>query len=136
MSRTIAVLCLLLFSVLCFEAIASTGAVACGTMELVCIPPIGLDMHLMGFPKHETLTIHLWATPVKVLEKNKPLPVTATWCTAPEKCENGDGTVEFEHLNLAKKASGNYNLRFSNTREEKGTFTVQSRQQSKPFVCE
>jgi hypothetical protein len=107
-----------------------------GSMELVCIPPTGLDIHLTGFPHNESLTLHLWATPVKALQKNKQLSITAVWCTAPDKCENGKGSVEFRHINITKNASGTYDLDFSNDHKEKGAFAVQRRQQKTPFVCQ
>jgi hypothetical protein len=55
-----------------FARAAST--VESGSMELVCGPPIGLDLHLTGPTKGATLLLHLWASPVSVLKKNKPLP--------------------------------------------------------------
>jgi len=105
-------------------------------MELVCVPPIGLDLHLAGFSKQETLLLHLWAAPIKSLKKNQPLPATASWCSSVDKCEAGKGTVEFKYLNLARKASGSYSVAFGDHHKEEGRFTVSRRPQPTPFLCE
>lgn len=115
--------------------LAKAGSVA-GSMELVCIPPVGLDIHLTDLPNSGTLLLRLWATPINALEKHKSLPVTATWCTAPDKCETAKGTAEFKHLNLEKNASGSYRVQFSDGHKEEGSFTVVRRQQHRPFLCE
>jgi hypothetical protein len=108
-----------------------------GSMELVCVPPIDLDLHLAGFSKQERLLLHLWAAPIKSLKKNQPLPVTATWCSSVDKCEAGKGTVEFKYLNLATKASGSYSIAFTGEHQHKeGAFTVVRRKQNMPFLCE
>jgi hypothetical protein len=114
--------------------VLAAPGVASGSMELVCIPPVGMDMHLGGLPNNGTLLLHLWA--IFLVEKNKPLYATATWCAAPDKCESAKGTVVFKRLKLEKKASGTYSIEFSDRHKEEGAFSVTRRQQEKPFICE
>jgi hypothetical protein len=105
-----------------------------GSMELVCVPPIGLDIKLDS--NHAALVFHLWASPLSVLKRNEPLRATASRCSSPSKCDTGDGTVTFRHLNLAKKATGTYDLKFSGSDVERGAFSVLRKEQKKPFMCQ
>jgi hypothetical protein len=106
-----------------------------GSMELVCVPPIVLDITL-PHSKNGTLVLHLWASPAKTLEKQKPLATTAISCTTPDKCETGTGTVTFNHVRLRKNASGTFSLQFGDGHREEGSFAVVRRQQNNPFLCE
>ncbi len=114
----------------------ATALDASGSMEFVCIPPLGLDIHLEGYKHGETLLMHLWASPTSTLRTKKPLSATAIWCTAPDKCEPGKATVAFKHLNLEKRASGTYELQFPDGRRDHGAFSVVKRKQPKPFLCQ
>ena len=127
---------ILVGSMALFASLPAIGGVATGSMELACTPPIGLEIRLPGPSENGALLLHLFATPTKVLTANKPLSATATKCTDRDKCENAQGTVEFSHLNLDKKATGTYTIEFSDGHEEEGAFSVARRQQKKPFLCE
>ena len=111
-------------------------AEAAGSMELVCVPPIGLDIHLDGLPNKSTAVLHLWATPTRDLRTKKPLEVTASWCDLGNKCQDGKGTVLLKRIKLERKASGTYNIKMEDGRLEKGSFNVARRPQKKPFLCE
>lgn len=74
-----------------------------GSMELVCVPPVGLDIHLADPSDKGTLLLHLFATPAKSLKTRTALSATATRCSIENKCEDARGIVQFSHLNLEKK---------------------------------
>jgi hypothetical protein len=105
-------------------------------MELVCIPPIGLDIHLEGFTHGETALLHVWATPIKTLKKNRSIPVTASWCDAANRCVTAKGNIQLKNFKLEKKASGVFDIELDDGHTEKGAFIVVRRQQQKPFLCE
>lgn len=134
--RSIAVECVFVIAVLCLRPILVTGEAMKGSMELVCVPPTVLDIRLEGAAKLGTLTLHLWATPANLLKTNKPLSVTATWCTSADVCEQGKGIVQLRSFNLNKKASGTYKVEFSLDHIEEGSFSVARRQQENPFLCQ
>jgi hypothetical protein len=106
-----------------------------GSMELVCIPPIFLDIRL-PHSKNGALVLHVRAFPPQTLEKQEPLAATAISCESPDKCESGTGSVTFNHLKLRKNASGTYILQFGDGRKEEGSFAVVRRPQENPFLCE
>jgi hypothetical protein len=106
-----------------------------GSMELICIPPLGVDIRLPATSLERSLVLHLWASPTSALQKNKTLAVTATRCVTPEKCETGKGTIRFDQFALERKASGTYNLQFGDEREE-GAFAVKRQRQENPLLCE
>lgn len=107
-----------------------------GSMEFVCVPPPGLDIHLVKMRDDGTLVLHLFAARPKLLKAGAPLSATASWCASLNKCEEARGSVQFSHLNLKKKASGTYKLEFSDGRKTEGVFTVVRRHQHEPFLCE
>jgi hypothetical protein len=136
--QTIAVLTLFWVTPLCLlleRAIAIPPA-ATGTMELVCLPPVGLDIHLDTYPDKATLLLHIWATPIRVLSTKGPTRVTGTWCGAERKCYGIKGSIHFQHLNLEKKASGTYNIELEDGQVQQGSFVAVRRPQKRPFLCE
>jgi hypothetical protein len=70
------------------------------------------------------------------LKTKKPLEVTANWCEAGNKCQNGKGTVLLKRLSLERKASGAYNIKMDDGALESGSFNVARHPQKKPFLCE
>jgi hypothetical protein len=136
--QTIAVLTLFCATTLCLlleRAIAASPA-ATGTMELVCLPPVGLDIHLDILPDKATLLLHIWATPVRALSTKRPTAVTGTWCDAEHKCRDIKGSIYFRHLNLEQRASGTYDIELEAGQVQQGSFVVVRRPQKKPFLCE
>ena len=128
--------CWLVAAVLFLPSALARPVEATGSMQLVCVPPIGLDIHLEGLPSRSTAVLHLWATPTGDLRAKKPLEVMASWCEVDSNCQNGKGTVLFKRFSLERNASGTYNIKLDDGRLEEGSFSVAKRPQKKPFLCE
>jgi len=67
-STLIRCLGVLIAVVLFLATIPASAVTAGGSMEVVCIPTVGLDIHLAGLPNKGALVLHLWGTPVKTLK--------------------------------------------------------------------
>ena len=128
-----------LFAVVAFAIFLAPGAVgadrASGEMELVCTPPIGLDIHLDGIDTGNVV-LHLFASPPKSIKTHQRLDVRGKWCNSSDVCQDVRATIEFEHFRLKKEASGSYEIQISDTRKAQGSFKVSRRPQKEPFLCE
>ena len=105
-----------------------------GFMQIECIPPLALSIHLIDLPNNATLSISIW--PMHTLSRHKSLPaIASTWCSR-DQCEKVKASVMFKHLTMQKSASGNYYIEFADGRKVNGSFAVTRRKQQEPVVCE
>jgi len=115
----------------------ASGEQLTGSMELVCGPPFGLDLHLSRVPHSETLVAHLWMAHMNMYGvKNTPHPAPGRWCSADNHCETVQATITFEKLKFNKEASGKYVVEFSDGHKQEGSFHVVRTPQREPFLCE
>lgn len=106
-------------------------------MELYCGPPVFFDLHLSGFPNHETLFLRdLWAAIKDDATNKEPLSLGGQWCAGSNQCVTVKSTIQFRKFNLDKKASGTYVIDLKDGGKMQGAFSVIRMPYKKPFLCE
>jgi hypothetical protein len=87
------------FSLMALSTLLTVQA-RCGSLTLLCIPPIsilppGAEIRLPP-SKTRLLVVHLRASATSALQKNNAFSVTATRGVTPENCETGKGATRFD----------------------------------------
>jgi hypothetical protein len=109
-----------------------------GSMEMVCIPPPSLDLHLKGASDGSTLVVHMWTaatTDGEPFARHTPHAAKGRWCSADSHCEAVETTITLDKFNLEKEAAGSYEVEFKDGRKQQGKFRVVRTPYKKPFRC-